>query len=282
MPKLKTIKPLVGKLPSRLTREVAEKVRLQEREQNVDWRPWYKTSRWQKLRLEVLSRDGYICQRTGILLSGKHPAPNSAVVDHKKPHRGDPDLFWDKDNLQSVSKEWHDSIKQAIEKADQVAAIHPKWLQPSIIPLTIVCGPPASGKSTYVAQHKREFDLVIDLDEIAAELSGEPLHGWDRDRWLNAALYRRNDLLGSLSRPSRHRAAWLIVSEPKARHREWWVKTMRPQSLVMLEVPEPQCLANAMRAGDRNINRVDSIITQWWAHYERRVGDTIITSSRGG
>lgn len=77
---------------------------------------WNKTARWQKLRLRILERDKWVCQATGILLVGVHPAPNSPVVDHIEPHRGDPDLFWDEDNLRAVSKEWHDREKQSQEK----------------------------------------------------------------------------------------------------------------------------------------------------------------------
>ena len=142
MPKIKTLKPLVSTMKPRLTvdRKQQEQVRLRERDQDTEWRKWYKTSRWQRLREQVLIRDHFICQRTKALLIGKYPAPNSAVVDHIKPHRGNEELFWDMCNLQSVSKEYHDSIKQAQENADKVAAIHPKWLLPSLIPLTIVCG----------------------------------------------------------------------------------------------------------------------------------------------
>ncbi len=42
--------------------------------------------------------------RHGVLLMGKHPAPDSPVVDHIKPHRGNPDLFWDRGTLHAVSK----------------------------------------------------------------------------------------------------------------------------------------------------------------------------------
>ncbi|MBB5704300.1 5-methylcytosine-specific restriction endonuclease McrA [Ochrobactrum daejeonense] len=278
MAKIKTLKPLVSTMKPRLTvdRKQQEAVRLRERDQNTEWRAWYKTSKWQRLREQVLVRDGYKCQRTGVLLIGKHPAPNSPVVDHIKPHRGDAALFWDMDNLQSVSKEYHDSIKQAQERADKVAAIHPKWLQPSFIPLTIVCGPAGSGKSTYVARNKGPFDLVIDLDVIASEISGEPTHGWDRDKWLNAALYRRNDMLGSLSRPSNHRAAWFIVAEPKAKHRDWWQQTLKPEAIIVLEVDEPTCMAQASRDPDRDMARTEQAITNWWANYEPRIGDRVI------
>lgn len=77
---------------------------------------WLNSVRWRKLRLRVLQRDGFVCQQTGVTLIGKYPAPDSPVVDHKVPHRGDPDLFWDEDNLQAVSKAWHDREKQSLEK----------------------------------------------------------------------------------------------------------------------------------------------------------------------
>ncbi|TIR00842.1 HNH endonuclease [Mesorhizobium sp.] len=80
------------------------------------WRRWYKTERWRKLRERILLRDMYICQKTGVLLSGKHPAPNSPVIHHDKEHRGNEALFWDEDNLVSVSKQWHDSEAQRQEQ----------------------------------------------------------------------------------------------------------------------------------------------------------------------
>ncbi|WP_299734677.1 HNH endonuclease [uncultured Roseobacter sp.] len=87
------------------------------RDADVNWRRWYKTSEWQKLRLRVLKRDGYICQATGVALVGKYPAPNSPVADHKVPHRGDRKLFFDENNVQAVSKAYHDSEKQRLEHA---------------------------------------------------------------------------------------------------------------------------------------------------------------------
>ena len=78
------------------------------------------TARWQRLRRRVLERDGWICQQTGVMLVAGRTAPNAAVVDHIIPHRGNPALFWDENNLQSVSKAWHDSKKQSMEKTGRV------------------------------------------------------------------------------------------------------------------------------------------------------------------
>ena len=40
----------------------------------------------------------------------------ATVADHKVPHRGDSRLFWNPDNLQSMTKPCHDSLKQSEEK----------------------------------------------------------------------------------------------------------------------------------------------------------------------
>jgi 5-methylcytosine-specific restriction protein A len=113
MPKLTTLKPRLGKLAPRLS--TPRQVRDTRYSPDATVRGWYKSARWQALRLMVLERDLYTCRQTGVLLVGKHPAPNSPVVDHVVPHRGDERLFWDVSNLQAVSKAYHDSDKRKIE-----------------------------------------------------------------------------------------------------------------------------------------------------------------------
>jgi 5-methylcytosine-specific restriction enzyme A len=109
--RLTALAPRIGRMPG------DEAARLRERDQTVSWRAWYKTERWRKLRHEILLRDTYRCQQTGVLCIGKYPADNSPVVDHIKPHRGDEALFWDASNLQTVSKAYHDSEKQRQERS---------------------------------------------------------------------------------------------------------------------------------------------------------------------
>lgn len=38
------------------------------------------------------------------------------VVDHIIPHRGDPKLFWDRNNWQGLCKHDHDAVKQSQER----------------------------------------------------------------------------------------------------------------------------------------------------------------------
>ncbi|MCG5483671.1 MAG: HNH endonuclease [Sinorhizobium meliloti] len=108
-PLVATIKPLVGRMPG------DEKARLRERDHQVGWRSWYKTARWQKLRMKVLIRDLFTCQMVGC---GKVEGDTSQLVaDHKIQHQGDEALFWDESNLQCLCKPCHDKLKQQEERA---------------------------------------------------------------------------------------------------------------------------------------------------------------------
>ncbi len=71
---------------------------------------WYKTSRWQRLRAQVLTANPLcaMCKAKGRYF----PA---TVCDHVEPHRGDETKFWT-GPFQGLCKACHDSDKQRIEK----------------------------------------------------------------------------------------------------------------------------------------------------------------------
>lgn len=114
MPKLTTLKPRLKPMGTRL--HSARQVRDTRYSPDAQVRSWYHSARWQDLREAVLIRDLYTCQHTGVILVDGNRRPNSAVVHHKIPHRGDEQLFWSIDNLELVSKAWHDSEAQRQER----------------------------------------------------------------------------------------------------------------------------------------------------------------------
>lgn len=69
-------------------------------------RKWYKTKRWQDLRRYTLVNYP-ICTRCH--------SETSTIVDHKIPHKGDENLFFDPRNLTGLCKLCHDSWKARVE-----------------------------------------------------------------------------------------------------------------------------------------------------------------------
>ena len=72
----------------------------------------YNNRRWRSLRAAHLSAHPFcaMCREQGRVV----PA---TVVDHRKPHRGDPVLFWDPTNLQGLCQTHHSATKQRAEQS---------------------------------------------------------------------------------------------------------------------------------------------------------------------
>lgn len=113
MGRLTAIKPRLAGLRPKLSAIEARQEYDRDRDRE-GWRAWYKTSRWQKLRWSILTRDLFTCQWPGC---GRIESDTSQLVaDHRRAHRGDEKLFWDERNLQTLCKPCHDSRKQREER----------------------------------------------------------------------------------------------------------------------------------------------------------------------
>lgn len=85
------------------------------RGQSAAWQHLYKRSRWLKMRDRQLSREPLCayCLRA-------EDVTEATVVDHIKEHKGDEELFFDDNNVQSLCKRCHDSVKQREELGQTV------------------------------------------------------------------------------------------------------------------------------------------------------------------
>jgi 5-methylcytosine-specific restriction protein A len=70
---------------------------------------------WRAARAVFLSRNQLCC-----LCAARGVTRMATVVDHRIPHRGDAQLFWDESNWQPLCKVCHDAVKQALEKGGQL------------------------------------------------------------------------------------------------------------------------------------------------------------------
>jgi predicted kinase len=117
----------------------------------------------------------------------------------------------------------------------------PFFLPKPRIPVTVVCGRPGSGKSTYVKSLAAPTDLVLDLDEIIASIAGLPIYHNNNKAFYEMALKTRNTRLAALSGLTRYTKCWLIVSGKTIYERVFWhLKTN--SDLVVMNTPLDECL----------------------------------------
>tara|TARA_B100001741_G_C16434587_1_gene542603 strand:+ start:432 stop:962 length:531 start_codon:yes stop_codon:yes gene_type:complete len=156
-------------------------------------------------------------------------------------------------------------------RRSKYCSFHPQWLPKSNIPVTLVCGPPASGKTTYVKENMSEGDIVIDTDAIASEGLEDTVHDWSRDN-LSEVIRKRNAMIAELHREEVAGRAWLICCEPDPGHRQWWVDKIGVGRVVVIETAAGVCEQRIQAGGsDRSGQRGAAV--RWWREYVTRFGE---------
>ncbi|TIN38838.1 MAG: HNH endonuclease [Mesorhizobium sp.] len=114
MARLSNLRPMLSTMPPRLgtpgpTNE-RERSSLRSKTE-VSFR-WYNSAKWKKLRMSVLVRDRFTCQRCKLLESDT----SKLVCDHITPHRNDEAKFWS-GPFQTLCRNCHSGAKQKEESS---------------------------------------------------------------------------------------------------------------------------------------------------------------------
>jgi hypothetical protein len=158
---------------------------------------WYtSTSRWRRLRKEILERDQYECR-----IGGPKCQRDATDADHIIPvEDGGP--VWDPENLRAACH-WCNVWRAQEQKKRR------GWKR-ATTRITLIVGPPGAGDlfTAYIADHAGPHDLVIDYWAIARAIGDRP----DEIRRVRGTLLS-NLRRGSVEAPR----AWVTSTNPRAR-----------------------------------------------------------------
>ena len=228
-------------------------------------------SAWVKLRLTILKRDGYLCQQC---LSQGRPTP-ATEVDHIRPKaKGGTD---DAENLQSLCNPCHYAKTRADTRRGVAVGIDgwpagperhgysiPDGVRPSAIPVMLITGPPASGKSHYIRQHAQPGDTIIDFDECRKKVGGRK---WDtrKDIW-RKAFALRDQLIHDLHNKT-DGTAYLIVTAAKHEERQAWRRVLGNVNIIVINTPAAECIRRIKEDPDRAEAATGQIgaVLDWWS-----------------
>ena len=141
--------------------------------------------------------------------------------------------------------------------------------------MVAVCGPPGSGKSTYVRTRKSWGDLVIDVDALYSAMGAEGPH--DNPAALKSFVLSCRDLLyDMLEDESDVGRAWVISCAPRRKDRND-LRYRLGAEVVVLEVPESECLNRIMADPARKAHTElwREWVHNWWERYEPGRDDII-------
>lgn len=214
--------------------------------------------RWQRLRRMVLSAQPLCveCQRQG--------STTLAVdVDHIIPIAQGGAVL-DETNLQPLCRSCHNRKTRNEQRHGETT-----------VQVILVCGPPGSGKTTFVASRKRWGDLVVDFDALYAALSGLPWY--EKPAALMPFVCAARDIVLARLRTSSDVAqAWVISSEANAQARAQLAQQVGAMETIVLAVGANECLrridADPRRSGQ--LLAWSPIVHKWWREYAGNAGET--------
>ena len=131
--------------------------------------------------------------------------------------------------------------------------------------LHIITGAPCSGKSTYVREHAKGGDVIVDFDVIAHALGSEVDHqaeGMVRE----CAFKARSAVIGHLVEHADECEAWIIHSDPADWQREAYEKV--GAEFIDLDTDMETCLERAVE--DERPDGEEQAIRDWFARHDEK------------
>ena len=128
--------------------------------------------------------------------------------------------------------------------------------------VTILAGPPCSGKTTYAHELALEGDQVLDWDQVFVDVAGRPMYDQPPELApaVEAEFRRRLEVF---------RHGYVIRTAPRKQYRAILRRIHRARSIV-LAVPAEECIRRLEASGRPEEVKAAQIpaIRRWWAEFE--------------
>ncbi|MGW0169546.1 hypothetical protein ACWDWT_30875 [Streptomyces sp. NPDC003343] len=139
--------------------------------------------------------------------------------------------------------------------------------------LYVVTGPPAAGKSSWIAARASARDIIIDLDRISSALTGPGAPQWNQDPIVQRVAQRaRFAAIDEALKLTDHVDVYLIHTMPSPKAR---AKYKRHGGRIVVVDPGESIVRERVKA--MRSDAMDRVVTRWYRDH-RRGGSRPVTA----
>jgi len=217
---------------------------------------FYCSKAWRSFRDAYIADHDPICARCHKIITD----PLDLILHHCNTHLTlanyrDASISLNPDNIQVVCKSCHNIIHGTM----RARPAHT---------VTLVYGPPLSGKTSYVMSNMQRGDLVVDMDRLYAAVSLMPVY--DKPEQLKQNVFGMKDLLidNIKTRYGKWDSAWIIGGYPVKYQREQLAE-QTGASIIYCEATKQECVARLDADAGRRQRKAEwtQYINNWFDKY---------------
>lgn len=127
----------------------------------------------------------------------------------------------------------------------------------------VICGPPGSGKTTFVQQHMQPGDLVLDMDAIVSALTGNKSIHPDYSNVMNTALAVREAIYKSIESGKAGKRAFVITSASDKQQVAALARRLHG-FMHYMDTPEAECIKRICNDPTRSDKEKDCALVKRW------------------
>lgn len=133
----------------------------------------------------------------------------------------------------------------------------------------IIYGPPMSGKTSYVMEHKEPGDIVVDMDELYKAVSFMPKYNKPDNLKYNVFAIRNAIIDNIKTRYGGFRTAWIVGGYPRKAERQRLIDTTNGAGMLMHATKE-ECINRLESCNDYRAEHKEEwkeYINKWFEDY---------------
>ena len=138
-----------------------------------------------------------------------------------------------------------------------------------MIKARIIWGCPASGKSTYVTEHRGDNDITYDYDVLMQALGGTNPHEHNKAIGKHLSMIRTT-LIKNMAEEKNLDTFWMIITWVDDELKEKF-KDYKDVEYIVMETTEEECIKRVESNSDRQASKEEQIkvIKEWFIKYNK-------------